>query len=42
VQRDRNRHEEREMMQDRLELLASCPAETTPAPRGPFARRVQE
>jgi hypothetical protein len=42
VQRDWNRHEEREMVQDRLGLLASRPAETTPAPRGPFARRVQE
>jgi len=42
VQRDWNRHEEHEMVQDRLGLLASRPAETTPAPRGPFARRVQE
>ena len=33
VQRDWNRHEEREMVQDRLGLLASRPAETTPAPR---------
>jgi len=42
VQRDWNRHEEREMLQDRLELLASRAAETSPAPRWPFARRVQE
>lgn len=30
------------MLQDRLELLASRAAETSPAPRWPFARRVQE
>jgi hypothetical protein len=47
VQRDWNRHEEREIwcridMGCYVGLLASSPAETTPAPRGPFARRVQE
>ena len=47
VQRDWNRHEEREIwcridMGCYVGLLASRPAETTRAPRGPCARRVQE
>ncbi len=42
VQRDWNRHEERERLQERLEFLAARAAETTPAPRWPFAQRVQD
>jgi len=42
IQRDWNRHDEREALQRRLEFLSRKAAETAPAPRWPFAQRVQE